>query len=340
MKQCKQIQRTDWMRPSVARRTVAIATLALHLALTLTATRSAGATPIAQRIREVDVASLPGEIYAIEVVASPKLTTNIRFPEGFVVQDVLCGGACIDAVQLKEEGNLAAANWVIEKRAQQQSIHVWPARLPGPGNPPSAYTTNVYVATDDGRAYNITLKLLDLATAGREADAVVNIVNSSRPRGAARLMALQQTCRDQAREELTQEARTALYAGLNGPVTCKKVSWNKPHRNGMMVVRIDQLCRSDSDKPMIWARFTVENRGDAPLRIDEVLLDPASSSFGGQSEPASALAQSVVPAKKSVSGVAVRTFSSREHGLRGWQLQVTPEPNETSSAVQIDSIHF
>ena len=73
-------------------------------------------------------------------------------------------------------------------------------------------TVAVYETTEEGRAYNIKLKLLDLAEAGRAADAVINVVNTKRPGKPGRQRALQEQCREQAREEMQQELRASLLA--------------------------------------------------------------------------------------------------------------------------------
>lgn len=304
---------------------------------------AAAAAPVPEhRLRRVQLREEAGGIHALAVVGAPHVTTTLRLPDSFSAANVACGGDCIDAQALDggQQGT-AGANWVLDLRPKERTLHLWPAALPSRDNPPSAFRSNIYVGLDGGDVINVALQLVDPARPGAQADAVVDVVGGSNAATfSGRLEAERQQAQKRAAAQAVAEVQDQLRQQLGHGTQCRQVRWSRPHRHERVVVRLRQICATAGVNSLRWVVFAVENRGSDALQLGAVRLSPDEEEAGeGFIDRGASTNVAVLEPGADTQGVAAVQLVGDALDRRSWTLWLEAQPPRHEQ-VRIGRIRF
>lgn len=305
--------------------------------------RVAPIAPVHQLIRDV-VLDPAIQVHNIDVVGWPNLTTAIRFPDTFDASNVLCGQCDDLSMEDTHDANVHAdRNWIIEKRVSEHAIHVRPANLPGAHNPAAAFATNIYVGLDGGHTINLALRLLqpEPGATGQalNADAVVTVRLPTDATFSGKLAEVRRRIYEDFDKEVAQKTTAGLLAHLKGKVKCRTISWRRPHRTDKIVVRLNQLCVSESDTPNYWVTFQVENRGDIKLYLEEAMLEPEGLAVVAQGTSHSLLEHEALGFGETTTGIALCGLQAQSPIPSSWRLRIPPLSAE-QKIIEVSQLTF
>jgi len=281
---------------------------------------------VPQQVREVHLEEGTSTVHTLEVTGAPNLKTRIHLNDTFLARNVLCGVSCSVGITGEAAKPAAPVNWMMEVRAEERSLVVWPARLPGPQRSPEHFTTNLQVMADGGHLINITLRLVRVTpdgTAWAPADAVVALILPESATAAYRDSAQSRATQAALMSAVEAEWSARLARALTGPVYCQFTRGPSLRRDHTRV-SITQMCTSTGEPGLAWALVHIENRGAESLALEQITLEPV-----GPSESLDLAVQHVIlPPDIRPDGSAdvavVRQRSSTEARLGAWRVRVTP----------------
>lgn len=271
------------------------------------------------------------------------MMTTVQLPDSFDVKNVRCG-ACANVTMTDAAGPEGAAaadrrNWAIEVSPQERNIHLRPKEMPTADNPIAAFATNVFVTLDGGHSINIKLRLWDPQAmpalhVPSAADAVVTLTLPQSQTLSARLSQTRAELAAAHGADVVTQGHRWLLERLSGRVHCRVQRWARPQRIDKTVVRLQQLCQAEADTQMLWAVMRIENDGDTPLDIQEIVLESEAQPAANADATSFWLQQSHLRYGESTRAVvSVTTGAATASAAGRWRVRVVPDAAQRQPVV-------